>query len=73
MTKLMQTFEWVMTLLNERAAEFKELEAKARALEEDRNRWYLRAVRMATADDLYQWAREGDRKGDMVFLEDAAS
>ena len=61
MTKLIQTVEWLISKLDEQKRLSEELEA-------DRNRWYLRAVRMATADDIYQWGREGDRPGDMIFL-----
>ena len=61
MMKLFKTTEWLISKLDEQRKLSEELEA-------DRNRWYLRAVRMATADDLYQWGREGDRPGDMIFL-----
>lgn len=61
MSKLIATIEWLISKLDEQRRLCQELEA-------DRNRWYLRAVRMATADDLCQWAREGDRPGDMIFL-----
>lgn len=35
------------------------LEAHAEELEQQRNTWIRRAIAMATADDLAQWAREG--------------
>ena len=61
MNRLIQIVEGLISQLNEKKRLCQELE-------DDRNRWYLRAVRMATADDLRQWAREGDRPGDMIFL-----
>ena len=52
MMKLFKTIEWLISKLDEQKRISKELEAQ-------RNTWIRRAIAMATADDLAQWAREG--------------